>query len=286
MNKIERTPIDSDLLRTFVTIAQCGNLTVAAGKLGRTQSAISVQLRKLENGLGRRLFDRTAKGMAISDAGESLLPKAKAILADMAEVATLFAEPLTGSIRVGLPDDFDETILDNVLMSFSQAHPGVQVMAASGCTAGYAAAIQSGDLDVAVCSGPANQQGEALGTEETVWASRRDTALHTQEVLPIAILDRGCWWCNLPTESLEAAGKMYTIVFRSSNFASLQAALRSGFAVGALPKSSIRADLKVLTRKDGLPQLPASRRSILMSPHAPEPLAQAMVDAIRAARLG
>jgi len=152
MNENERLPIDSDLLLTFERIADCGNLTVAAGQLARTQSAISVQLRKLEDGLGAALFTRTAKGMVLTPAGETLLSRAKVILAEMRETAQLFRQPLTGAIRVGLPDDLDDTVLERILAQFSRTHPGVQVLAWSGCTSGYAARVEAGDLDVAVCS--------------------------------------------------------------------------------------------------------------------------------------
>lgn len=281
MNESERLPIDSDLLQTFVRIAECGNLTVAAGKLGRTQSAISVQLRKLENGLGATLFIRTPKGMMLTPNGEQLLFRAKDILADIRETAKLFSEPLTGSIHVGLPDDFDETILERVLMTFSRAHPGVQVLATSGCTSGYAAAIRAGELDVAVSSGPNNEEGETLGEEETIWACRKDAILHVQDSLPLAILDRGCWWQDLPIKSLSAVGRKHQIAFRSASFASLQAALRAGFAIGILPKSCMDKDLRVLTEAEGFPRLPASRRCILVSAQAPSPIASAMTAAIR-----
>ncbi|MEM6374513.1 MAG: LysR family transcriptional regulator, partial [Pseudomonadota bacterium] len=124
MNRIERTPLDSDLLHTFATIAASGTLTAAAHRMGRTQSAISVQLRKLEDSLGTSLFKRGARGMALTDAGETLLSRAQPILADLREAADLFLAPLTGSIRLGLPDDFDEALMERILAQFAQAHPG------------------------------------------------------------------------------------------------------------------------------------------------------------------
>lgn len=285
MNGNERLPIDSDLLRTFVTIADCGNLTVAAGRLSRTQSAISVQLRKLERGLGVALFLRTPKGMTLTPSGETLLSRARPILADMQETAGLFSDPLVGSIRVGLPDDFDDEVLERILMGFSGAHPGVRVSAASGCTSGYPAAIRAGELDVAVSSGPDNGDGEALGIEETVWACKKEASLHLCDSIPLAVLDRGCWWQDLPIKTLNAAGRTHTVTFRGGSFASLQAALRAGFAIGILPRSCIGDDLQVLTEADGFPNLPASRRRILVSSQAPDPIAGAMVEAIRTAHL-
>jgi len=283
MNKSERLPIDSDLLVTFVRIAECGNLTTAAGQLGRTQSAISVQLRKLEEGLGTTLFTRTAKGMVLTPAGETLLARAKLIVAEIRETAELFRQPLTGSIRVGLPDDFDETILERILMGFSRTHPGVQVLARSGCTSGYAAAIRTGELDVAVCSGLEYPGGEPLDTEEIVWAAREGMIWPEADTLPLAVLDRPCYWRDLPKQLLDAQGRKHRISFQSSSFTSLQAALRAGVAIGLLPKSCVGYGLQILTVTDGLPRLPTSYRSILIAADVSAQIATAMVEAIRSA---
>lgn len=284
INKTERLSIDSDLLQTFVAIAKCGNLTVAAGQIGRTQSAISVQLRKLESGLDVLLFLRTAKGMTLTPAGETLLPRAEAILADMKETANLFLQPLTGSIRIGIPDDFDERVLEQILTKFSRAHPNVQVMVISGCTTSFAKAIDNGQLDVAVCSGPDNHRGKLLNIEETVWATKKGTKPNLENTVPLAILNRSCWWSNLPINALDAAEIRYEIAFRSSSFSSLQSALRAGFAVGLLPKSSVTPDFEVLTRKHGFPELPDSRRTILVSENTSATLSDAMEEAIFNAR--
>ncbi|MEM8749178.1 MAG: LysR family transcriptional regulator [Pseudomonadota bacterium] len=283
MNENERMPIDSDLLLTFARIAECGNLTVAAGKLGRTQSAISVQLRKLEEGLGVTLFTRTAKGMVLTSAGETLLSRAHMIISEIRETVQLFREPLTGSIRVGLPDDFDDIVLERILAQFSRTHPGVQVLARSGCTSGYPVAIQEGELDVAVCSGLNDLGGVALDADEIVWAACRGTVWSTTDILPLAVLDRPCYWRDLPKQLLDAQGQKHRVAFQSGSFTSLQAALRAGVAIGLLPKSCAGEGLQILTETDGLPTLPTSYRSILTSDNASEEVLAAMVSAIQSA---
>lgn len=284
MNNNERLDINSELLGTFLSIAKCGNLTVAAGQLDRTQSAISVQLRKLESGLGVSLFERTSKGMVLTDAGNKLLPKARIILSEIKEASLLFANPLTGSIRVGLPDDFDETVLECMLSTFANAHPGVNVLATSGCTSGYAKAIDNGAMDIAVCSGPDNGKGETLAIEETVWASKKNARFSREKPVPLAILDRECWWGDLPIKALEGEGRDYTIAFRSSSFASIQAAIRSGIAIGILPGTCVTEGIQRLACADGFPELPRSRRSILIATDAQSTLTNAMAAAIREAR--
>ncbi|MEO9652256.1 MAG: LysR family transcriptional regulator [Roseobacter sp.] len=283
MNHIERPSIDSDLLRSFLTIADSGNLTTASGRLGRTQSAISVQLRKLETGLGVALFIRTPRGMDLTPAGETLLPKAQLIVDELAQASALFAEPLTGQITVGLPDDFDGLVLESVLAGFARAHPGVRVRAVSGCTSGFPEAVRNRSMDLAVYSDPDNEEGETLCVEDTVWASVSKPLFDPAGPVQLAILERSCWWKDLPTSALRSAGREYSIVFRSSSFSALQAAINAGLAVGILPASCMGSDLQALTPKEGFPRLPRSRRSFLVSKDAPGDLTTAMIAAIREA---
>ena len=281
MNQIERLPIDSDLLRTFLAIAECANLTEAASRLGRTQSAISVQLRRLESGLDTTLFKRTAKGMQLTGAGEQLLPKARSILAEMKQVSALFKKPLTGKLTVGLPDDFDNFVLERALTAFSRDHEGVEVEAISGCTAAFPEAVRKGELDIAVYSRPDNEEGDALCVEDIVWAAASAFVHDASDPVPLAVLDRGCWWKDLATDALKSVGQDHKVVFRSSSFSGFQAAIRAGFAIGVLPESSVGAGLKKLSHKKGWPALPRFKRSILISSVASSDLTGAMARAIR-----
>lgn len=219
--------------------------------------------------------------MTLTSAGELLLPKARSILAEIRRASTLFAKPLTGSIRIGLPDDFDDSRLGQILADFARAHPGVNVVASSGCTSAYAAAIARGDMDIAVCSGPDNGEGVSLGVEKTEWAKRKGANIPLDRPVPLAILDRSCWWRDLPTTSLDTMGRDYTVAFRSSSFASLLAAIRAGFAVGVVPASSLGGSTAEPSRSEGFPNLAPSRRSILVAKNAPRDLGHAMIEATK-----
>lgn len=282
MNENERAAPSSDLLRTFVAIAESGNLTQAADRLHRTQSAISVQLRKLEEDLKVSLFDRSPRGMSLTECGEKLLPVAQSVLTEIGRARALFETPLTGRLRIGIPDDFDEAILERTLGDFARRHPGVDVLAVSGCTSGFPAAIESGELDIAVCSGRDEVVGEVFATEANVWAVAGNAPLEDWSPLPLALLDRNCWWRELPLAALAAQGRDYKIAFKSSSFAGLKAAVRAGFALGVLPKHSLEKGMKALTEKDGFPDLPVSKRGIAISEAAP-PAAVAMAEAIKGA---
>lgn len=283
MNKTERLFTDSSLLRSFVEIADCGNLTLAASRLNRSQSAISVQIRKLETELNASLFIRDGKGMALSANGEKLLPAARRVLAELAKLQPMFETPLNGRIRVGIPDDFDEGVLERSLADFAQSNPGVEVLASSGCTAAFPEAIQKGTLDIAVCSGPENVAGEPLLEQKAVWAASETMHLRISDPVPLAVVSHGCWMGELPKVSLEQHGRSYNIAFECSGIMSLKAAINAGFAIGVLYESNVDSGMKVLSAKEGFPPLPMAKRSILIRPGAPQDLAAAMATAIKRA---
>lgn len=283
MNKNERSLGDGELLRSFLAIAESGNLTRAAETLNRTQSAISVQLRKLEEGLGVTLFIRHVRGMRLTPDGETLLPVAQRAVSELEKAAHLFREPLRGRIRVGIPDDFDETVLEDVLATFAARNPEVEVVAQSGCTSGYLKAVRQGDLDLAVHSGPSQPDGEPLSMEETVWARAETCSVSLDQPVPLALLTRECWWRDMPVGALETSGREWRVAYQSASFPGLRAAVRAGLAIAPLPLRSVEPGMRIMSTDEGMPPLPGSHRAIVVSPEAPTDLAEAMAGAIRQA---
>ncbi len=281
MQKTERTFTDGNLLKTFAEIAECKNLTLAASRLHRSQSAISVQVRKLEEELGTALFVREGKGMSLTADGVKLLPVAKRSLAELAKAKSLFAVPLNGRIRVGIPEDFDEGVLERALSEFRYSNPGVEVSATSGCTAPYAEAVRNGDLDMAVCSAVSKTVGDVFREQQAVWAASESLTLRPSDPVPLAIIDHGCWLAELPKVSLDKIGRSHTVAFECKGILSQKSAIRSGFAVGVIYESSLEQGMKVLGPRDNFPPLPKFKRSIFIGDHAPRDLANAMADAIR-----
>ncbi|MEP5687432.1 LysR substrate-binding domain-containing protein [Nisaea sp.] len=278
--------MNNDLLRTFIVIAECGNLTQAASRLNRTQSAVSVQLRKLEEALRVTLFERGARGMRLSPAGEQLLPAARRTLVEFERTARLFETPLSGRLRIGIPDDYDDTVFEVALADFSNRNPGVEIVVESGCTSAFAVAVEGGRLDVAICSAPESVPGEPLLSEPTVWVAGDRMVLSQSEDVPIALLDRGCPWCRLPTEALKRAGRGWRVAYTSQSFSSLRSAIRAGLAVGVLPLRCVEPGMRILSSAEGFPELPASNRAILVGGAARSDLAGAMAEAIRRAVRG
>lgn len=284
MNENERSSplIDSDLLRTFVTVADCRTVTRAAGRLGRTQSAISVQIGKLERGLGVRLFDRAARGMIPTAAGERLLAEARPLTARIDRLAGLFAEPLSGTVRVGLPDDYGGMVLERILAEFTARHPGVDVFVRCGFSADFAEAVAQGDLDLAAYATDRLPVAEMmLRDDRTVWVAHEAWVRPPGESVPIALFDRACWWRDAALRALDGAGIGYRIAFSSESFSGVKAAVLAGLAVGMVSRGTVEPPMRELGAADGLPDLPRSALALLRAPGTPSPSVAAMEDAIR-----
>ncbi|GAB5468573.1 MAG: LysR family transcriptional regulator [Rhodospirillales bacterium] len=283
MDEFDASGPNSDLLRTFHAVAEAGNVTQAAALLGRTQSAISVQIRKLEETLSVRLFERRARGVTLTDEGKRLLPVARKALQEIDRVAALFADPLAGKVRVGLPDDYSETVLAPALARFASRHAQVEIFARSGCTAGFPDAIARQELDLALYSAGRVASAEILFSEPTVWAAKSDLVLAVEAPIPLVLFDRDCWWRNVATDALDKAGLSWRVAYLSENFLSVRAAIAAGLGVGILAESSLGPGLCGLGADEGFPALPPSALTLLKSSRAQTPAVKAMEEALRTA---
>ncbi len=286
MNEIERLPLSSEWLRSFLAVAEAGNVTHAAERLGRTQSAISVQIRKLEEGVSARLFARQARGMVLTEEGQRLLPVAQRTLSELGRIAELFSHPLSGRIRVGIPDDYSIAVLERVLAAFAVRHPGVEVSVRSGFSIGFPDAVKRGELDLAVyTAAPGERLGKPLLREQTVWAAEATLSIAEDEPVPLALFDRACWWRDAAIEAMERAGRPYRVAYSSESVAGVKAAIGAGLAVGVLSASAVDGAMRVLGEGDGFPALPRSSLVLLIGDTAAQSVAQEMERAIRAALL-
>ncbi|MGL5446489.1 MAG: LysR family transcriptional regulator, partial [Rhabdaerophilum sp.] len=141
--------LDLDLLRSFVTIADAGGFTRAAERLLRTQSTISLQVKRLEAQLGRRLFDRTPRSLRLTPEGETLLPEARALLALHDAILTRNAEGvIEGTIRLGTPEDFATSHLPEVLARFAKSHPKIALEVTCDLTLNLIERFRAGEFDL------------------------------------------------------------------------------------------------------------------------------------------
>lgn len=258
LSKLEN--LDSELLRTFLAIADSGSFTKGADRRFRSQSAVSLQIKRLESILGKPVFERHARGIVLTRVGEKLRPTAQRVVNILDQtIGELRQDALQGSIRIGIPDEYGETILPQVIAKFTRDHPRVEIAVRCGFSASFPEALARDEIDLAVHSVEKPVSGSLLlRKEKTLWVSSLNHQVHEQDPLPVALFDRACWWRDRALEALQASGKQYRVVYTSESVMGVMAAISAGVAVGLIGESFINKELKLLPTSFGLPKIPTS----------------------------
>lgn len=250
---------DMDVLRTFVTGVRLGSFAKAAEALGRTPPAVSLQLKKLSDLSGQTLFTKQGRGLALTDAGEALYDYAVRILElnDEAMMMLGSSRTLDGWLRLGIPQDFAETSLPPVLGRFSRAHPKLRVEARVDRGAKLVAAVERGDLDMAVTwGGQKSAHCRHIATHEIVWIAVAGYAPPAGEPVPLIAFDPPCSFRAAAVDALTAAGREWRQVFASPGLAGLWAAVTAGLGVTIRTTTGMPPHLCALDpQRAGLPML-------------------------------
>ncbi len=278
-------PLESDLMRGFLAVVDAGSVTRAAEKMGRTQSAVSMQIRKLEESLGQSIFVREPRGVSLTERGKQLLPYARRVVGLLDETATALREkPLSGPVRVGIPDEYVQSILPSALASFSQRHPDTQVTARCDFSAPQLAALKDDKVDLAVVyQGHSEEKAEVLAVDPTVWVTSVSHAQHLRRPLPISIYFSSVWCRGYALHSLEQIGVDYFPAFECDTSASMRSAVINGIAVAPLSRSSIPAGCRELTEEDGFITIDNACVVLHRNPAGTSPAIEAMVATLREA---
>jgi DNA-binding transcriptional LysR family regulator len=276
--------LDLDVLRTFVAIAETGSFTSAANSVFRTPSAVSMQIKKLEDILGCAVFSRDARSVSLTPEGEMLLGYARRMLSINREAVSKFIVPdITGVVRLGSPDDFGERVLPHVLKRFAQSHPSIAVDVVIDQSVHLRRRMDDRALDITLLTnstGAANG-AETLLTEPIVWAGVKGGCAHMREPLPISVWEEGCAWRANALEALGRDGRNYRVAYMSAHTAGQRAAIMSDLAIAPLPRSFLGSDMVELTDKDGMPGMGSYTLAMVVAPDASPPVLAA-ADHIRA----
>jgi DNA-binding transcriptional LysR family regulator len=250
--------IDVALLRAFVAVVETGSVTRAAHLLGLTQAAVSQQLKRLEEMFGVELFDRSNRALRTSADGERLLPHAQSMLAMNDTVWGLMSKPhYEGALRVGVPHDVVEPNIPPVLKRFDRAWPRVHVTLTSGITVDLLAALDEGDLDVALSTQPTTPKGaELLLRDPLVWVGAPGGQAHLRQPLPVSFGSPNCAFRASAIAALSAAKRDWRPVCEASVHDAVKATVYADTAIAPMLLSTVPADLTVLQAEDGLPALP------------------------------
>lgn len=251
--------LDIALLRNFVAIADASTMSRAAEQVGRTQAALSQQLKKLESAIQQPLMIRTGRGVSLTIHGERLLAHAHKILRLHDEaVAELAGESLSGRLRFGCPDDYARIFLPGLLQSFASQHPHVFIEVVCAPTPRLLERLNDQSLDIAIVSQPDSpERAQFLRCEPFVWVGGKGCDAYNRDPLPLALSDADALDHLAATESLDRAGRRYRIAYASGSVAGLGAVVRSGQAITVMTLTGVPPDLQVLPPSSGLPPLPS-----------------------------
>lgn len=251
------TNLDVDQLKTFIAICQTGSFTKAAEQVNKTQSAVSMQMKRLEEIIGRPIFQKQGRNNTLTPDGERLQEFAHRMAKLNDEVVSTFQQPeLTGLIRFGTPEDYADRLLPEMLARFARSHPMVQVDVECIGSSQLSTAIADKTLDLAIVTSCDDVRPECIiRREELVWVTSKNHHAHEQQVIPLALSHISCSWRKMAIQAMENSGKEHRIAYVSSNSNAVAAMVLSGMAIAAVPRFIMHKDMRVLTTTEGFKPL-------------------------------
>jgi len=275
--------LDTDQLRSFLAIVDLGSFTRAAERVNKTQSAVSMHVRRLEEQLGCALFVKQGRGARLTAEGEELVDFARRIVqTEASAMAALSRKGLRGSVRLGIPDDYAEAFLAEILTRYIHRHPMVEIAATCENTTELVGRVQAGALDLALVTDFEGLDGfELIREEPLVWAASPRMKLRHDEPIPLALWSAPAIWRKVADEALEGRRESVRAALVSKNFAAIGAVVRAGLAATVLPIGMLNNGLRSLGPEWGLPDLPATRMGLIHAPGLPSEEARALAQAVR-----
>ena len=229
--------LDLDLLRCFVTIAETGSFTRAGERLGRTQSTISLQVKRLEDQIGRAVFARTPRSLSLTPEGERLLGPARQLLRlNDTAIAELFEPAMTGRVRLGVPEDFATAHLPAVLAAFAKAHPLVELEVTCDLTLNLLDTFHAGGFDLVLVKREPTQplEGMRVWREPLVWVARDERAVADLGCVPLVVSPEPCVYRKRATDALDAVGRKWRAAYTSTSLAGARSAVNAGLGITVL----------------------------------------------------
>ncbi len=260
-------PLDIDCLQTFLAVIDTGSFTRAASQVHKTQSAVSMQIKRLEEQLGQALFLREGRSVSLSPQGERLLAYARRIVELSSQTLAAFSnEALLGTVSIGTPDDYANRYLPEILARFACSHPMVDVTVICEPSSNLLALIQSKELDLAIVTQDGRTgKSEILRREPVHWVTSDRHIVHEETILPVAFGRQACLWRQWGLSALADVGRQHRLLYSSWSSLVLASAVLSGLAVSVFPESAIQPGMRILTEKDGFPELPGCEIALVRS---------------------
>lgn len=259
---------DLDTLATFLAIVDTGSFTMAGERVGKSQAAVSTSIARLEERLGVRLLNRTARTVSLTPEGDRLCNRARELLA----LEQLVLEEL-GSlgdrkhVRLGMPDDYIGLFGACVMEKFSTRFRDISVEVVCEFSHDLEPLVARGDIDLAIVTRrDGDTHGELLKREKQIWCASVNAQPEKADELPLALFPENCRARPHILRVLQEVNRPWRIVWVSSHMQSIQSAVMMGFGVTALPQSALTFEHRVLSEADGLPPLPELELALIMAP--------------------
>ena len=249
--------LEIDLLRAFVAVAANRNFTRAAQAIGRTQSAVSLQIKRLEEIVGKRLFKRDRQSVSITQTGETLLVYANRIIAtNDAALSSIRRPEVQGLIRIGAPDDYATYLLPPVLSAIGGEHPRLQFEVICDNAGDLVPMLDDGDLDVVVAThAPEAVAGEIARYEPLHWVAAPDYADDPEAPLSLVLFPAGCVCRDIALDALRRIERPWRVSYSTRSIGLMETAVLRDGCVSIMEASTIPPSLKVIDGQDGFPVL-------------------------------
>jgi DNA-binding transcriptional LysR family regulator len=266
---------DPSLLRAFIAVKETGGFTHAAQRLHLTQSAVSHQIRRLEEQIGRPLLHRTTRSVTLTEDGEDFLRYAKQIMQGFEALSRRFLpSPVSGVVRFGVPETFMGDRLPPLLCQFSRAFPAVRLDVSVTGNVDLRAMIDADELDLAVViSSPTSEQGTVLRRTQLVWAAA-DYFEAPDTSLPLAFMPPPCIYRAVGVTALSHTSIEWHVIFTSPSWQGIRAAVLAGLAVTALTRDELEPGMRMIDGEYGLPTLPTADFSLICGAGGKTPAAR------------
>lgn len=275
-------PLDLNLLKTFVAVVESGSFSNAAPRVGRSQSAVSMQMQRLEEMVGNQLLVRGPRTVTPNAIGEDFLIYARRLLKLSDEAWASVTRPKeTGSVRLGVPDDYAAFLLPPVLSRFAAEHPLVTVELICEQSTALVKTLAEGRLDLAIITRLPEQPLEVIRLERFVWVASPNHVAWEAAPLPVALFEPGCAARMNVLQALGDADRSYRCTYSSASLLGLIAVVQAGLAVAGLAMRSVPPSLRIVGGNEGLPVLPDLEIGILRNPLSTTQAVERLNDFLR-----
>lgn len=270
-----------DLLNTFVVVAKTQNFTRAGKQIHKSQSAVSMQIKRLSEAVGKPLIKMEGKQVGLSATGELVLEHAQRILKVHDDAAAAISQSkLKGRVRLGAPEDYCSLFVPQILSGFARDYPDIRVDVICRPSFELYTDLLQGRLDLAVCTA-IGAEGEVIFKEPVVWVTRNKTAVLEKDSLPLAVYSHDCLYRKWAMTALETIGRPFHVAYMSPSISGILAVVRSGLAVAPMALSVAGKDMTIIGPEDDFPVLPTVDVCLYFNGRTTNPLAENLAVHVR-----